>query len=232
MVSADEVLVASAAIEPRPVLGQQVVDQLRRLIITRELPTGTHLVESQLSTNFAVSRGPVRDALRQLETEGLVESRKRGSFVIGLDVDDLEELYGLRQLLEGEVVRLCMRTPGERLTEAHAALGQMEQAAQRGDPASFAQADLEFHTAFYAHAGNRRLASIWQQYRPTFADMLAVTNTIDRDLGPIYEDHQNLLRAVSEGKEADVMPMLREHIDGSRRRMLSAYAQAAPPSSQ
>src|SRR5699024_2945306 len=184
MVSADEALVPPNAIEPRPVLGQQVVDQLRRLIITRQLPTGTHLVEAQLSANFAVSRGPVRDALRQLETEGLVAARRRGSFGIGLRVDGREELYGRRQQLEAEAVRLFMRRPEEQLSEAQGALEQMEQAAQAGDPARFAQADLEFHTAFYAHAGNRRLASIWAQYRPTFADMLAVINTIDRDLGP------------------------------------------------
>lgn len=232
MVSADDVLVPPTAIEPRPVLGQQVVDQLRRLIITRQLPTGTHLVEAQLSANFAVSRGPIRDALRQLETEGLVESRRRGSFVIGLGVDDLEELYGLRQLLEAEAVRLCMRRPDEQLSEAHAALAQMERAAEAGDPARFAQADLEFHTAFYAHAGHRRLASIWQQYRPTFADMLAVTNTIDRDLGPIYQDHVHLLESVAQGQEDEVLPILEEHIDGSRRRMLKAYAQASPPPSQ
>jgi len=232
MVSADEALVPPNAIEPRPVLGQQVVDQLRRLIITRQLPTGTHLVEAQLSANFAVSRGPVRDALRQLETEGLVESRRRGSFVIGLGVDDLEELYGLRQLLEAEAVRLFMRRPEEQLSEAQGALEQMEQAAQAGDPARFAQADLEFHTAFYAHAGNRRLASIWAQYRPTFADMLAVTNTIDRDLGPIYQDHVHLLTAIAKEPEAKVLPMLREHIDGSRRRMLKAYAQTGPSPSK
>src|SRR5699024_7196726 len=133
MVSADEALVPPNAIEPRPVLGQQVVDQLRRLIITRQLPTGTHLVEAQLSANFAVSRGPVRDALRQLETEGLVESRRRGSFVIGLGVDDLEELYGLRQLLEAEAVRLFVRRPEEQLSGAQGAREQMEQAAQEGD---------------------------------------------------------------------------------------------------
>src|SRR5699024_9450223 len=207
MVSADEALVPPNAIEPRPVLGQQVVDQLRRLIITRQLPTGTHLVEAQLSANFAVSRGPIRDALRQLETEGLVESRRRGSFVIGLDAQDLAELYELRQLIEGEAARLCMRPPRERLTEAEDALARMKVAAATSDPASFAEADLDFHSAFYAHAGNRRLASVWQQYRPTFADMLAITNTVDRDLGPVYQDHVELLDVVTQGEEEQAMPM-------------------------
>jgi GntR family transcriptional regulator of gluconate operon len=212
----------AGTIPPPPALGQHVVDHLRRLIITGDLQAGTHLVESQLSESFNVSRGPVRDALRQLETEGLVESRRRGVFVIGLSSDDIEELYVLRQVLEGEAVRLCMEA-GSELADARSALERMEAAAERADPVGFAEADLDFHTAFYAHSGHRRLGSIWQQYRPTFAGMLSVTNAEDRDLAPIYRDHVDLLYLVAAGDQAAVAPALREHIDGSRARMLTAY---------
>ncbi|MGX9900672.1 GntR family transcriptional regulator [Arthrobacter sp. SA17] len=56
-----------------------MVTQLRHAIVASEIPPGTHLVESQVSASFGVSRGPIRDAFRQLEAEGLVESRRRGS---------------------------------------------------------------------------------------------------------------------------------------------------------
>lgn len=213
----------AVTIPPAPALGQHVVDHLRRLIITGDLQAGTHLVESQLSESFNVSRGPVRDALRQLETEGLVESRRRGVFVIGLRSEDIEELYLLRQVLEAEAVRLCMEA-GSDLTEAGSALDRMGAAAERADPVGFAEADLDFHTAFYAHSGHRRLGSIWQQYRPTFAGMLSVTNAEDRDLAPIHRDHVELLDLIGAGDHAAVAPVLREHIDGSRTRMLTAYA--------
>lgn len=209
-------------IPPAPALGRHVVDHLRRLIITGELQAGTHLVESQLSESFDVSRGPVRDALRQLETEGLVESRRRGVFVIGLTGEDIEELYLLRQVLEAEAVRLCMDANSE-LTDAREALERLEAAAGAADPVAFAEADLDFHSAFYAHSGHRRLGSIWQQYRPTFAGMLSVTNAEDRDLDPIYRDHVDLLDLIAAGDHAAVVPVLREHIDGSRDRMLTAY---------
>lgn len=74
-------------------LGLHVLSSLRRLIITGEIATGTHLIEAQLSESYAVSRGPVHDALKKLETEGLVESRRHGVFISGLSVDDIEELY-------------------------------------------------------------------------------------------------------------------------------------------
>lgn len=210
-------------IRPAPALGQHVVDHLRRLIITRQIRAGTHLVEKQLSESFDVSRGPVRDALRQLETEGLVESRRRGVFVIGLGEDDLRELYGLRQLLEAEAVRLCIEEAAD-LEQPAAALERMAAAAEAQDPAAFARADLDFHSSFYRLSGHRRLSAIWAQYRPTFADMLSVTNTVDRDLGPVHQDHVHLLELVRRGDLDEVLPVLREHIDGSHQRMRTVYA--------
>ncbi|WP_043498882.1 GntR family transcriptional regulator [Georgenia sp. SUBG003] len=216
----------SAVTTARPTaLGHHIVDHLRRLIIVGELPAGTHLVEAELSETFDVSRGPVRDALRQLRAEGLVESRRRGVFVIGLTNDDIDELYLLRHILETEVVRLCMRRPGLDLSSVHAVVDRMRAAAAENDATRFAEADLDFHSLFYALSGHRRLESIWQQYRPTFADMLSVTNASDRDLTPIYEDHVRLLERIASGDEAAAGALLREHIDGSHRRMLTAYEQ-------
>jgi GntR family transcriptional regulator, gluconate operon transcriptional repressor len=214
----------SAVTTARPTaLGHHIVDHLRRLIIVGELPAGTHLVEAELSETFDVSRGPVRDALRQLRAEGLVESRRRGVFVIGLTSDDIDELYLLRQILETEVVRLCMRRPDLDLTPVHAAVDRMKVAAAADDAATFADADLAFHSLFYALSRHRRLESVWQQYRPTFADMLSVTNASDRNLTPIYEDHVRLLGLIASGDEVATDALLREHIDGSHQRMLTAY---------
>jgi transcriptional regulator of heat shock response len=67
----------------RPPRGEQLLDQVRALIVRGELEPGTHLVEGWMAERFGVSRGPVRDALRQLELEGLVDTRRRGVFVRG-----------------------------------------------------------------------------------------------------------------------------------------------------
>ncbi|WP_298993085.1 GntR family transcriptional regulator [uncultured Pseudokineococcus sp.] len=206
---------------PPKALGVHVQDSLRRMIVTGGIAVGTHLVEAQLSEAYDVSRGPVRDALRQLEAEGLVASRRRGVFVVGLTEDDIEELYSLRQLVEQKAVALCLQ-PGERdWSSSRAALALMRRAADAGDPALFAEADLAFHDTFYDVAGHRRLAAVWQQHRPVFADMLAVTNTSTRDLQPVYDDHVDLLAAVVERRD-DALPIVEEHIDGARRRMLAA----------
>lgn len=212
-----------------PRLGEHVAQEIRLAIIGGTLARGTHLVESRLSEMFGVSRGPVRDALQRLTEEGLVESRRRGTFVRGLDLDDIAELYSLRQLIESDVIQRCIDGEDVDLTPVRTALENMRAALRTGDASAFAQADLDFHSAFYIAAGHRRIRAIWQQYRPTFAGMLEVTNAVDENLTPTLEDHEVLLDAVLTGDRDRALTLLEHHLDGSRRRMLTAYGHEAPP---
>ena len=82
-------------------LSRDVVDVLRSLIVNGELSPGTHLLEKEISGKLNVSRGPVREAFRILETEGLVECYVgRGSFVTQISEKDIKEIYSLREILE------------------------------------------------------------------------------------------------------------------------------------
>jgi GntR family transcriptional regulator of gluconate operon len=214
-------------IAPPVALGVHVTDRLRRRIVSGELAPGTHLVEGRLSELFGVSRGPIRDALRQLDREGLVEARRRGVFVLGLSVDDIDELYSLRTLLEREALRLAMLNDETDWAPAQRAVESMSAAASAGEVEAFARFDLDFHTAFYALSQHRRLAAIWSQYRPTFSAMLSVTNAQDaRDLQPTLADHVRLLAACAERDEETVTELITEHIEGSRTRMRKAHSRA------
>ena len=225
MVGAMEWTAPVQAVPSAPKLGEHVAQELRRAIISGSLDSGTHLVESRLSEMFGVSRGPVRDALTRLTEEGLLESRRRGTFVRGLSAADIEELYSLRKLIETDAVLRCTDTDGADLTPIEKALDRMRSALSRGDASAFAHADLGFHSAFYTVAGHRRIESIWLQYRPTFAGMLEVTNAQDESLTPTMEDHEVLLEAVATGDRARALTLLEDHLEGSRRRMLTAYGQ-------
>ena len=205
-------------------LGAQLLDQLRALIVRGDIGPGTHLVEGALADQFGVSRGPVRDALRQLEIEGLVESRRRGAFVRGLTDTDLVELYAVRGALE----ELAVRETIARLADAdwrpiEAAVSAMRAAAAETDPVAFAAADLDFHSGFYVIGGNRRLAATWALHRPIFAAMLEVTNT-DRDLRPVAQDHADLSAAIRSGAGEPALAALAAHLNGSCQRMRAVLA--------
>lgn len=206
-----------------PKLGEHVAQELRLAIISSSLARDTHLVESRLSEMFGVSRGPVRDALMRLSEEGLVESRRRGTYVRGLSINDIEELYSLRKLVETDAVLRCIDAADVDFAPLQEALECMRKALASGDSSAFAQADLGFHSAFYAVAGHRRIEAIWLQYRPTFAGMLEVTNAQDDSLTPTMEDHEVLLDAVIAGDKNEALVLLEDHLEGSRRRMLAAY---------
>lgn len=216
------------SLAPAPALGHHVLGQLRRAIILGELPADTHLVESKLSASFDVSRGPIRDALKQLTVEGLVETRRRGTYVRGLTSDDIEELYMIRELIEFAAVRaLCERAGEVDLSGVHRELARMRSAFEADDRQAFATADLQFHTAFYEAAGYPRLAAVWAQYRPTFADMLSLTNMQDGDLAPTLRDHESLLESVAGGDTEATLEILGRHIEGSLGRMRKAYSERA-----
>lgn len=204
-------------------LGDRVAHELRVRIVGGELRPGTHLVEDTLAEQFDVSRGPIRDAFRQLEAEGLLESRRRGVFVTGLTEDDVDELYTLRESLETLALSLAMRrVEPESWNEAQRCLDEMLAAADRRDVGAFARADLEFHSQFYRLSAHRRLRSVWEQYQPTFSVMLDVTNAQDIDLRPAADAHVELLRVARSGREDEAITTLRGHLLGARNRLRSA----------
>jgi GntR family transcriptional regulator of gluconate operon len=167
----------------------------------------------------------VRDALRQLELEGLVEPGRRGVYVRGLTDADLVELYALRAALESLAVRDCIaRAAHADWSVLDTAVRRMRAAAEAAVPAAFAAADLDFHTGFYEIGGNRRLAATWATHRDLFAAMLDVTNSTDRDLRPVAQDHADLADVVRAGEVQPALDALSGHLDGSLNRMRAALA--------
>lgn len=219
-----ESLAASVLTPRQQVLGEQVLEQLRVLIITGQLSAGTHLVEAQLSTTFQVSRGPIRDALAQLESEGLVESRRRGSFVRGLTTKDIDELYSLREAIEMQALRVSALLPDAPWQLAEPSLDEMRAAAAAGDHLAFAHADMAFHATFYDIADHSRLRKIWSQYAPTFGVLLEMTTAEDLDLGPSFESHVEIHEQMRAGELEKATVSLQEHLLGSRSRLMSAFA--------
>lgn len=212
-------------------LGEQLLEQLRSLIVRGELAPGTHLVEGWVAERFGVSRGPVRDALRQLELEGLVETRKRGVFVRGLSDADLVGLYALRGALEGQAVRDTIDRLGQAdWTPLEEAVRRMRSAAEHADPAGFTAADLDFHSGFYTIGANRWLTATWALHRPLFVAMLSVTNT-DRDLVQVAQDHDDLSATVRAGEVEPALAALAAHLDGSCQRLRAVLRERLRPAS-
>lgn len=142
-------------------LRQQVVDGLRAAIVAAEFEPGSRLYEGVLCERFDVSRTVVREALRQLESEGLVTMiAHRGPVVAELGLDDARDLYELRAALEGAAGAFFAEraTPAQRATLT-AALGAVEEAFATGDIGTELAAKDEFYEALFEGSGNRAISS-------------------------------------------------------------------------
>ena len=214
-----------AALRPTraPALGDQLAAMLRDQIVRRTLTTGTHLVEDALAAEYDVSRGPVRDALRQLESQGLVESRRRGYFVVGLTQEDIDDLYELREAIELVAVAKAMeRITADQVNAGRAIVQEMTECADRSAAAEFADADMRFHALLYEMSGNRRLIDVWKSYEPVFASIIQLTVEEDVDLHPSARDHGHLIDLLEGNDPEALRTELRDHLSGARARMARA----------
>lgn len=206
-----------------PALGDQLAAMLRDQIVRRTLTTGTHLVEDALAAEYDVSRGPVRDALRQLESQGLVESRRRGYFVVGLTQEDIDDLYELREAIELVAVAKAMeRITADQVNAGRAIVQEMTECAGRSAAAEFADADMRFHALLYEMSGNRRLIDVWKSYEPVFASIIQLTVEEDVDLHPSARDHGHLIDLLEGNDPEALRTELRDHLSGARARMARA----------
>lgn len=208
-------------------LGIQVAAELRRLIATRKIAPDTVVGEEALAAQFGLSRGPIREAIRTLAAEGLIETSGRRSIIRGLSADDIDELFSLRFVLESAVVEWAMERDRARLVSLlDDSLRDMERAVESGSAEDFADADLQYHSSLYVVAGHRRLQSIWDQYRPGIHLVLLASRSTYSDLQPSIESHYRLRDLISSGGLEAVRADLAEHIDNARNRVREFYETA------
>jgi DNA-binding GntR family transcriptional regulator len=146
-------------------LSDDVATQLRRAILDGRLVPGQRIVERDIAEAMGTSRGPVRDALKSLENEGLVvRYPHRGTFVARLTLEDAEEIYSLRQALETLAVEYIIeRATPDQLGELDELVGAMERLIERGYTQYEAtDLDMEFHDSLYRISGHKRLMAAWE----------------------------------------------------------------------
>lgn len=217
-------MTAAFGLVRRQAYGEQITEHLRDAIVSGELPVGKRLVEEHLAAQFGVSRGPIRDALRRLEVESLVESRSGGTYVVGIADADIDELYSLRQAIEGLAAELAMeRNQDADWAEMAVLVDALEKAAAARDNEAFAALDTKYHSLIYAHSGHRRLADIWDQYAPILTTLIRSTLDVDADLHESAVKHRRLFELMKSGDHPAVAAELHDHLENSRRRMRDAH---------
>lgn len=206
-----------------PSLVEMTTRRLRAEILSGELAPGQRLVEEQIRQRFAISRAPLREALRTLANQGLVEHLpRRGTRVTDLSARDIDELFALRFLLERHAAEcafpLSSGAAGERLGAVRRHLDDMRRADADGDDLTKDDAHRAFHAAVVALAGNHQLdlaiePILLRLQRPMAANLRREAALVGRQAG--LHRHELLLAALESNDLATVLNALEEH--GSRR---------------
>jgi DNA-binding GntR family transcriptional regulator len=214
----------------RRVLRQDILLGLRSKILNGEIAPGTRLLEIPLATELGVSRGPVREALRQLEQEGLVEFfPHRGAIVVGVGESEIETIYAIRALLEERAfARACRLVDDAELDSMAATVEKMIAASEAGDAVAVAEHDMHFHGRVVELAGFSYLRRLWTSIdgvvrlraardaeRPEVAD---ATSARDWLMEPSIE-HRQLVEALRSRRPATAAKTARAHITRALERL-------------
>jgi DNA-binding GntR family transcriptional regulator len=197
----------------------QVADQLRAEILSGRIPPGTRLLQDEEAERLGVSRTPVREAFRQLETEGLVEIvPHRGAIVTRLSLQDIREIYLIRQQLEPLAASMAAENATEEdLCAIEDVLNELSAASDDEDRSRLLDLNKRFHLLIYeaSHLSQlvKVIASLWGPIETVRASYVAAPVTAKHAV----EEHGLLFRAIREENGTAAAELTRKHLGATER---------------
>jgi DNA-binding GntR family transcriptional regulator len=206
----------------RTSLRERALEMLRKAVTSREIEPGSRLVETELSAAMGISRGTLREALRQLEYEGLIEVGERGRLTIRTLTDaELADMFAVRAVLEGWAVAELSTRPDRdlwlgRLQAAVDALG-----AAGGSIGDLVEADLAFHRLLCELTGNATLVRAWETLTGPIRVAILFAGPVAALANMSGARHQQLLDAIATGDPVAAMSAVDAHMREAARTLLA-----------
>lgn len=220
-------MTALSSLPPVPAASrrERVAEILREAITTGDLEPGQKLTELELAAQLGTSRAPVREALRQLEQEGLVVSYPyRGTEVLGVSQEEIENvLVPIRVALERFAFDKAMSVvTDDDIAGLNAIIDSMDQAASEGDLARLADDDIRFHEAIVVLSGQQHCLQIWRTIQPRVRAYFRRDADYYGDSHAVADQHRDLLRALKSGNSDHGLQAITAHIR-------THFSSAVPP---
>lgn len=195
-------------------LYEDVAERLRAQIFTHELAPGSWLDEQSLANQFGISRTPMREAIKVLASEGLVTMKlRRGAYVTEVDRGDLEQIFTILSLLEGQAAKETASKASEaQLTQLDDIHHRLEKAAADRDAEQFFQVNVRFHELIQEIAGNRWMNGVIEDLRKVLKlqrrDSLSRTGRLQNSL----LEHREILQAILKRDPVAAEAAMRNHL--------------------
>ena len=214
----------------RKTVTSSVVEVLREKIISHEIEAGTPLRQNALADELSVSRIPVREALLQLEAEGLVEfAPHRGAVATRISVDEVNELFGLRAILECDVLGYALtRVTDDDLEKSQLILREFDELLKPGaDMHAWGALNWKFHRSIYLPSGRKRTLGLIRQLHTNCDRYLRIQIQLVADYSRAEEEHHELLRLCWAREKRGARKLLKSHILTTGRGLVRAFKAVA-----
>lgn len=206
----------------------RVAAALRELIVTGQLAPGTHIRQEQMADDLGVSRAPLREALKQLSSEGLVSHLHNSGYAVErLSRQQFDQIYLMRRLLETELIMQLPKPPRKVVAELKKLNQEVAEAAARMDIAAMQLHNRELHFTMFRQAGLElvvdELERLWRWAMPYHTVYLYDSSGRER----LIREHGELIRAYANGDNREVIRIMDQHRLGGEQHMSIRFA-AAP----
>lgn len=184
-------------IERHQTLREKILETMREAIIKGTLKPGEKVAEPELAERFGISRTPIREAFRQLESEGyLTVIPRKGAVVTGLSERDVEEFYAIKSILEGYAARMAAEKLTEKEIQRLETINErLEKLAEEGDVKTFFRVHSEFHELFIRAAGNEKLAELIDQVGRRFNRLRMASLSLPGRMDISVQEHKKIINA-------------------------------------
>ncbi|MDR6416843.1 GntR family transcriptional regulator [Pseudarthrobacter sulfonivorans] len=196
-------------------LREQALAALRAAITSGELEPGRHLVETELSDMLQISRGTLREALRQLEQEGLLSAGPRGRLSVRhLDAKEIRDIYSVRAALESLAARTLCELPDRQhvISSLKSAIEAMA-AAEKASLQDRVESDLEFHRTLCRLTGNETLLHSWESLEGSIRMSIMFAGQDKGVMNMSVDRHYDIVAAIETGDATLARNTIREHMD-------------------
>lgn len=207
-------------------LGEMVYESLRNAIVSQVLKSGERLMETELADEMGVSRTPVREAIRKLELEGyVVMIPRKGAYVAGLSIKDVNEVFEIRGALEALAAGLAAsRATAEEIEEMEHNLAQEAVHFESSDLLKTIEVDTKFHELIYKASRNNRLLEMIKDLREQVQRFRTTTLAVPGRLKFALDEHRKIVEAIASRDVALAGRTAVEHIESAENAMLEVIS--------
>ncbi|MCM3762982.1 GntR family transcriptional regulator [Alkalihalobacillus oceani] len=209
----------------KELMWEKVLESLRRQIILGQLKKGEHLKEIQLSKKFGVSRGPIRESIKQLEKEGLVYTSRNGrTCVLGLSKKDIENIYYARILLEvAAVEQIAFPLQQSYIHKMRKLIEEVDDNKQltREEVDHY---DLLFHYHLVGLSENRMLVQMWLSMKGTIKTIMEITNKYNAEKNiKVINQHKDIVESLVSHDKPKVKRLIKSHLTDAKNAIIKGY---------